>query len=185
MQGWLLGSDACECEGQGLGCGVVPIRGGESHPVPGDVRQRLAACGLAGQETAAMQGRVTLTKGDHTPDEVVHPAVVVEQGPVEPGDVVVLAVAVVVALFALQHLVAAPQHGYTLAQHENGHEVAGLASTQREDRRIVGRAFDAAVPAQIVVVAVAVVLAVGLVVLEVVAHQIPECEAVVAGDEVD
>ncbi len=50
---------------------------------------------------------------------------------------------------------------------------------------VVGRPFDAAVPRQVVVVAVAVVLAVGLVVLLVVGNQVLQREAVVRGDEVD
>src|SRR5262249_44502202 len=45
--------------------------------------------------------------------------------------------------------------------------------------------FPAAVPAQVVVDAVAVVLAISLVVLVVVAHQVVQREAVVTGDEVD
>ena len=50
---------------------------------------------------------------------------------------------------------------------------------------IVGRALDAAVPAAVVVGAVAVVLEVGLVVLLVVRDEVVEREAVVGGDEVD
>ena len=51
--------------------------------------------------------------------------------------------------------------------------------------RIVGRPFDAAVPRAVVALAVAVVLAVGLVVLVVVRDQVAQREAVVRGDEVD
>ena len=53
------------------------------------------------------------------------------------------------------------------------------------DRGIVGGAFDAAIPASVVVGAVAVLLAVRLVVLLVVGDQIVQGEAVVTGDEVD
>ena len=49
----------------------------------------------------------------------------------------------------------------------------------------VDRPFDATVPAPVVVVAVAVVLFVGPVVLFVIAHQVVERKAVVAGDKVD
>ena len=49
----------------------------------------------------------------------------------------------------------------------------------------LGRPFDAVVVAEVVVVAVAVSFAVGLVVLLLVAHQVAEREAVVAGDQVD
>ena len=64
-------------------------------------------------------------------------------------------------------------------------EVLDLPVAQRLDRRIVGRPFDAAVPAHVVVRAVAIVFAVRLVVLVVVGDQVVEREAVVAGHEVD
>jgi hypothetical protein len=63
--------------------------------------------------------------------------------------------------------------------------VAGLPPTQRQHRRVRGLALDAAVPANVVVAAVAILLAVRLVLLAVVAHEVPEREAVVAGDVVD
>ena len=64
-------------------------------------------------------------------------------------------------------------------------EILHLAVAQRLDAGIVGRALDAAVPAQVVVAPVPVLLAVGLVVLAVIGNQVVEGEAVVAGDEVD
>ena len=58
-------------------------------------------------------------------------------------------------------------------------------SRSGDDLGVVGRALDAVVPRLIVVRAVPVVLAVGLVVLLVVADQIVQGEAVMGGDEVD
>ena len=63
-------------------------------------------------------------------------------------------------------------------------QVAHHPAAQREHLGVVGAALDAAVPAVVVVGAVAVVLAVGLVVLAVVGHQVVQREAVVRGDEV-
>mgnify|MGYP003694180711 CR=1 FL=1 len=70
-------------------------------------------------------------------------------------------------------------------QHRHGEEVLHLPRSQLLDRRIVGRAFHAAVPASVVVGAVAVVLAVRLVVLAVVGDEIVQGEAVVTRHEVD
>src|SRR6202042_3652144 len=64
-------------------------------------------------------------------------------------------------------------------------QVATLAPTQREDPRLVGRAFDAAVPGAVRIVPVLVALEVGLVVLRVVRDELVEREAVMGGDEVD
>ena len=64
-------------------------------------------------------------------------------------------------------------------------EVLDLAVAQRLDAGSSVGPFHAAIPAQVVVGAVAVVLAVGLVVLVVVRDQIVQREPVMAGDEVD
>src|SRR5205085_2509023 len=60
-----------------------------------------------------------------------------------------------------------------------------LAPAQRQHAAVVGVALGARVPGAVVVGAVPVVLAVGLVVLVVVGDQVAEGEAVVGGDEVD
>ena len=64
-------------------------------------------------------------------------------------------------------------------------EVALLAQPQRVDLGVVGLTLDAAVPGPVVALAVVAALAVGLVVLLVVGHQVPQGEAVVGDDEVD
>src|SRR5436305_2038451 len=63
--------------------------------------------------------------------------------------------------------------------------VLSLTFAERVDRGVVGLPFGAAVPAQVVVVAVAVLFAVRVVVLVVVADEIHQREPVVRGDEVD
>ena len=106
-------------------------------------------------------------------------------GPVEPAGRVVGAVGVVVAALRAPDLVAHQQHRDAEREQVDDEEVLDLPATDRLDRRVVGRALDAAVPAHVEVVAVAVVLAVRLVVLLLVRDQVVEREAVVAGDEVD
>ena len=64
-------------------------------------------------------------------------------------------------------------------------KIPDLPAAQLLHGRVVGRAFDATIPAAVVVRAVAVVLAIGLIVLDVVGDEVIEREAVVAGDEVD
>ena len=122
------------------------------------------------------------TPGGRNPESS---APLVVEVPVQPGELVVLAVGVVVAVLRVAELVAGQQHRHALREEQRGDEVALLPLAQRDDVRVVGRPFGAAVPAVVVVGAVAVVLAVGLVVLVVVADQVVQREAVVAGDEVD
>ena len=70
-------------------------------------------------------------------------------------------------------------------QQQQREEVPALTIAQRLYRRIIARTLHATVPAQIVVGAVAVVLAIGFVVFKIVREQIVQGEAVMAGYEVD
>ena len=124
-------------------------------------------------------------QADQPGDEAQQVGVALGEAPVEPARLVVLAVGVVVAALRAAHLVAHQQHRRAERQQVDRQQVARLAAAQGEHVGVVGGALGAAVPAQVVVGAVAVVFAVGLVVLAVVRHQVLEREAVVAGDEVD
>ena len=103
----------------------------------------------------------------------------------QPAQLVVLAVRVVVAALRVAQFVAGEHHRHALRQHQRGDEVPLLAGAERNDLRVVGRPLDAAVPRGVVVGPVAVVLAVGRVVLVVVTDEVFEAEPVVARDEVD
>src|SRR6516225_3314061 len=98
---------------------------------------------------------------------------------------VVLAVGVVVAGLGPADLVTTKDHRYSLRDEQGGQQVANLPPAKGEDARVVGRAFNAAVPRAVVVAAVPVGLAVCVVVFDVVRHQVGEGEAVMGGDEVD
>ena len=107
------------------------------------------------------------------------------QLPVIPGDLVVLAVAVVVATLRAADFIAAADHGNALRQDQRCQKVTRLPLTQIINLSVVGWTFRAHVPAIVVVCAVGVVVAVAFVVLAVVAHQIGEGEAVMRRDEID
>ena len=105
-------------------------------------------------------------------------------------DLVVLAVGVVVAALRAAHLVARGDHRACRPP------ARSVANRLRIERRRSGtmstrgrvradRALDAVVPGPVVVAAVAVLLAVGRVVLVLVGDQVGEREAVVRGDVVD
>src|SRR5699024_9837356 len=74
--------------------------------------------------------------------------------PVDPRDLVVLAVGVVVAPLGASHLVTVRQHHHTLGQVEGGEEVADLAATQSKGLRVLGGALHTVVPRTVVVGAV-------------------------------
>ena len=105
--------------------------------------------------------------------------------PVEPADLVVLAISVIVAVLRPAPLVASGQHRHALRKKKRRQEIPALALAQRVDLRVIRWAFDPAIPRLIVVVAVAVLVAVQLVVLFVVADQIDQREPIVGSDEID
>src|SRR5689334_9137835 len=103
-------------------------------------------------------------------DELDHVlAVLAEIVPADPADLVVLAIGVVVAGLRVADLVAGKEQRNALRQHKAGQHVLAQLPAQAENGRIVGRALDTAIVAVVVVGAVAIVLAIGLVVLLVVA----------------
>src|ERR1700761_7106335 len=104
--------------------------------------------------------------------------------PTDPADLAVLAISIVVAVLRVADLVAGPQQRHALCEKQTGELVLAQLAAQRDDSGIVGRAFDPAIVAVIVVGAVAIVFAVGFVVLLVVCEQIGQREAVMDGDVV-
>ena len=105
--------------------------------------------------------------------------------PVDPGGRVVLGVGVVVAVLAVAEFGAHRQHRRAAREIGQRQQIAHVAGARGEDRGVVRRAFDAVVPRGVVVGPVAIVFAVGLVVLVGVGDDIGEGEAVVGDDVVD
>ena len=104
--------------------------------------------------------------------------------PVEPGDLVVLTIGVIVALLRVAHLVAREYHRDTLTHHQQCDGVLHLAVAQGIDVSVVCRTFIATVPTIIMVLTITVIFAIGFVVLLVVRHEVHQCETVVCRNEV-
>src|SRR5262245_34785544 len=175
---------------------VVAVAGEEVH---GQAAGRLAEVDLA--ELPAVPGhprppRVVLEErpppergmglaeaqeAGHEAEEVPLP---LSEAPVHPPRLVVVAVRVVVAALRAEELVAPQDHGHALRHEEERQEVAGLALAEGDDLRFLRLALLAAVPGEVLAVAVAIALAVLQVVLLVVAHEVAQGEPVVAGHEV-
>src|SRR5215211_3226476 len=116
-----------------------------------------------------------LEEGTRTPIEV----------PVDPADLIVLGVDVVVPPLRAADLIAMRQHRHSLREEERCHQIALGLLAGGDDLGVLARSLHAMVPRHIVIVTIPVVLAVGLVVLLVVADQILEGKPVMGGDEVD
>ena len=140
---------------------------------------------LVGIEVLRAHNGMLLAERDHRLEELVHRFVLLQARPVEPRDCVVLAIRVVVSPLRVAELVTRQDHGHAAAQQEQGGGVLYLPLAQRVYLLVLHNALGAAVPAVVVVGAVAVGLAVCLVVLVVVRDHVVEGKAVVTRDEVD
>src|SRR5690606_4405551 len=105
--------------------------------------------------------------------------------PVNPRELVVLTVRIVVAALGAAQLVAVDDQRRPLRQDQRRERVAFLLPPSGQDRLVVGWSFGAEVPGTVVAFAVAVVFPVGVVVLLVVRHQVVQREAIVGRDDVD
>src|SRR5258708_18526439 len=105
--------------------------------------------------------------------------------PIAPGNLVVLAVGVVVAALRAPEFVAGLQHGHALRKEQRRQYVAQLPLSQLDYGGIVRKALDSAIPAQIVVVTIGVGLEIGFVMPLTVGNQIAEREAVMCRRKID
>ncbi|OIQ65544.1 hypothetical protein GALL_528960 [mine drainage metagenome] len=112
-------------------------------------------------------------------------AFAVETLPADPASFVILAIDVVVAVLGVADFIAGQNERHSLRKQQAGELVFPQLTTKRRDRRVIGRTFMSAIVAVVVVGAVAVVLAIGLVVFCVVAEQIGKREAIMDGDVID
>src|SRR5947199_10242613 len=90
----------------------------------------------------------------------------------EPTNLVVLAISIIIFALSSRELDSAAKHRHPLRQKQSRHESPALAIAQSVDMRIFGWSVHPAIPRQIIVVAVAIIVAVQLVVFFVVADQI-------------
>ena len=105
--------------------------------------------------------------------------------PVQPGQIIVLRIGIVVAFLRAPELVARRQHDRAARRKQRRQKARASRCALADDFGIGRLAFDAIVPGQILVVAVTVVLAIGLVVLALIAKQVGQRDAVMRGDEID
>ena len=122
---------------------------------------------------------------DHQPEESMNIGELVQPVPIDPRGVVVLVVRVVVAVLGREELIAHAKHGNAVRQHEDRREVLRLSPAKRD--HLVGYsgvALPAAVPGEVVVGSVRVVVTVRLVVFAVVRDEVVEREPIVGSDEV-
>src|SRR5687767_1573624 len=152
---------------------------------PGHVLDAELLIVVPGHKARTPEDRVALAKPDQLLDEADQALCAVVVHPAQPGDLVVLAVGVVVAALAAAELVAGEDHRRALGEEQRRQHVLHLPLAQPAHRLVVGTPLGAVVPGAVVRMPVLVALAVRLIVLVVVGHEVHQREAVVRGNEVD
>ena len=105
--------------------------------------------------------------------------------PIEPGDLVVLTVRIVVTSLRPTHFIAHHEHRYSLAEQQGRQHIFDLTNTNGFDVLLFAWAFDTVVVAVVVVVSISISLTVGIVVLVFVAYQIVHGKAVMGRHKVN
>src|SRR3546814_4566887 len=101
------------------------------------------------------------------------------------GCLVILAISIIVASLAVAELIARQQHRCAIREEHGGQHGAQDAIAQSLDGRVSRLAFLAPVVAEVLAMPIGVLVAIGLVMLIVVADHVPGREAVVRSQEVD
>lgn len=163
----------------------VPTGVEPAGAVPVNIAKLVIVQIVTSEKGGPAEDRMGLAQGNDLPGKTENIGVLFPKTPIVPGNLVVLAVGIVVALLSPPELVAAQEHRCALRQHQGGQKVFDLPGAGRFDMTIVGWAFDAVVITRVVMAAVLVVLAVGLVVFGVIADQVVHGKAVMGGDKID
>ena len=138
---------------------------------------------LAGQELVAGEHRMSASEVVQCRNEIHQRAV--GMVPVDPGDVVVLRVGVVVAQLRAAELVALLDHWSAATEKQRREQGAHIVCASGDNLCVVAGALHAAVPRGIGRVTVAVVFTIRLVVLVVVADQVAQGEPVMHSEKID
>ena len=137
------------------------------------------------KEIPAVKNGMVFSQSNQAPDKAEQFGIGGFRIPIDPTDLIVLAICVVVSQLRVANSIPGQQHRNPLREKQRCQKVALLTGAQGLHLWIVGWPFHAAIPTSVIVGAVAILFPVCLIVLGVVAHQILQSEAVVRGDEVD
>src|SRR5438105_670235 len=137
------------------------------------------------KKPAPAKNRVSAPERDQVSREVQQDMCLTGEFPIKPRQLIVLTIGIVVPSLGAADLVAAAEHRDTLGQERRHQHIPFLSLAQLVDGRIVRRSFHAAIPTEIVVSAVAVLLPVRLVVLLVVGNHVVERKPVMRSDKVN
>src|SRR5262245_23240417 len=137
------------------------------------------------EEFAALKHGLSAPEMDQRAHAFIPRLLLLGELPIEPGQLVILAISIVITLLTMANLVTGKEHRHTLGQQQSGHEVAHLLPTQGPNGWIISRTFDSTVPTVVVIGPILIIFAIRFIVLLVITDQVVQRETVVAGNEID
>src|SRR5205823_4121960 len=126
-----------------------------------------------------------LPKLDHSFPKAKKAGILLCERPIEPADLVILAIRIVITALGAPDFIAGDEHRNAACEQQQNGKVSYLAVAKPLDGPVIRLAFDPAVPAQVLVNTIAVTLTVRLVVLFVIRHDVIKRETVMTGYKVD
>ena len=126
-----------------------------------------------------------MAQGRQLPDKFNLRLVLFQQRPVHPADVVVLAISIVIALLRPREFVAGDHHGCSLREQQSRQHISHLPTSQPVDLRVVGGAFNTAIPGDGIGIAIVICLAVRFIVSFVIGDQVVQRKTIMSGNKID
>ena len=163
----------------------MPVNRHAKRTVPADVRPTFFATRRTSEKRIAPQSWLVLAELDQISAKPDHLFILLHRRPVQPTDLVVLAISVVVAMLGSPEFITSDQHRYALRQHQCRQHIFDLTLPHFVNDRLVGWAFDAKVIAEIIVVTVAVVFTISQIVFVAVANEVVQGKTIVRRNEVN
>ena len=137
------------------------------------------------KKTCPMKDGMGLAQVDALFEKTEQPIILFGKIPVEPVYIVVLTPTVIVSFFAVSKFVAGIDHRDSLGEQHDQDHAPHPPQTQILDSLAAGESFGAAVPAEVMVVAVTIFFAIALIVFFIITDQVGEGETIVTGEKVD
>ena len=167
-------------------CGwIVPVllyKGPAFRRQPFDIGNPRCIEGCAGQRRLRVESSMRPAQVDQSCDEIDKRSI--GTGPVDPGKRIVLGVGIVVATLRAAQFIAHAEHRRAPRGEEGYEQGAHSARSPCQNPGFFCWAFGAAIPRDIIVGSVAIVLAIGLIALGFEGNEIGEGETVMRGDEI-
>src|SRR5262249_46643737 len=139
----------------------------------------------AGKVLSILKDAVILCKLDALAEELHDVRILLHRIPIEPADLIVLTICVVVSLLGSAEFVTAEHHRGTKREKQSTGVVFDELLSKLDDRGVVRFTFDATVPRIVIIRAVLVVLEVGIIVFAVIRDQVVESKPIVTVDKID